>query len=320
MQPRLGVSIINYRTGPLTVACVRSVLEASKGVSVDVVIVDNASDDGSADDIAAWLDTLPETTPVRLVRSDHNTGFAGGHNLGMATLSDADWVFLLNSDATVHPGFFTALAERVAEAPARTGFIAPQIETMDGEIQVSCFRFHSPPSELIRGAGSGPVTRLLHRWDVPLHPPAPPETVEWVSFAGVLLNTDMIAEIGPMDEGYFLYFEDAEYSLRGHRADWSVLQAPRARMVHFRGGSGPVKSMEKARRRLPRYFYASRTRFFRQSYGWFGPFLANMMYILGRGIAQLRRVTGHPVPRSNEKELRDIWINFLHPLDADKSK
>ncbi len=319
MQPKLGVSIINYRTGPLTIGCARSVLDAGEGLPVDVVLVDNASGDGSAEEIAAWLDTLPETAPVRLIRSDRNTGFSGGHNLGMAALPDADWVLLLNSDATLRPGFFTALTERIADAPPRTGFIAPQIETMDGTVQVSCFRFHSPVSELIRGAGSGPVTRLLQRWDVPLHPPVPPETVEWVSFAGVLINVAMIGEIGPMDEGYFLYFEDAEYSLRGHRAGWGLLQAPHARMVHFRGGSGPVKSLEQARRRLPRYFYASRTRFFRQAYGRLGPLLANTMYSSGRAVAQLRRMTGRPVPRSNAREIQDIWTNFFDPLGSEKT-
>jgi GT2 family glycosyltransferase len=117
-----------------------------------------------------------------------------------------------------------------------------------------------------------------------------------------------------MDEGYFLYFEDAEYCLRARRAGWGIALAPDAVAVHFRGGSGPVKALARARRRLPPYYYASRTRFFRQAYGPLGPVLANLMWGAGRLIAQMRRLTGRAVPTASASEARDIWTNALHPL------
>lgn len=262
--------------------------------------------------IADWIAEQPAGTPVRLVCSKANTGFSGGHNLGMAAL-DADWYLILNSDAVLRPGFLQAMQDATAANP-RTGLIAPQIETEDGDIQVSCFRFHSPWSELIRGAGSGPVTRILKRHVVALQPPVDPEQIEWASFACILLNARMAKQIGPMDEGYFLYFEDAEYSLRARRAGWTIMQETQAVMVHYRGGSGPVKALEQARKRLPPYFYASRTRFFRQAYGIAGPWLANLMWSAGRLMAQVRQMLGKPAPRRIEAEPRDIWTNVLHPL------
>jgi len=84
--------------------------------------------------------------------------------------------------------------------------------------------------------------------------------------------------------------------------------------VHFRGGSGPVKALEKARHRLPAYFYSSRTRFFRQAHGPMGPVLANLMWTVGRTVAQLRRLTGRAVPPAIEAEARDIWTGTLQPL------
>ncbi len=124
----------------------------------------------------------------------------------------------------------------------------------------------------------------------------------------------MVRQIGPMDEGYFLYFEDAAYCLQARRAGWQIMHEPRAVAVHFRGGSGPVKALAKARRRLPPYYYASRTRFFRQAYGILGPVLANLMWGTGRLIAQTRRLTGRSVPPASALEARDIWTNARHHL------
>ena len=312
MPLSIGVSIINYKTAELTIACVQSVLADIGDLPVQIVVVDNASDDGSAEHISGWIAVQPTDTPVRLVRSETNSGFSGGHNQGMAAL-DTDWYLILNSDAILRPGFLMAM-RHAAEAYPKAGLIAPQIETDDGDIQVSCFRFHSPWSELIRGAGSGPVTKVLKRHVVALEPPVDPKQIEWASFACIMLNARMVAEIGPMDEGYFLYFEDAEYCLRARRAGWAIIPEANAVMVHYRGGSGPVKALEKARKRLPPYFYASRTRFFRQAYGVSGPWLANLMWSAGRVLAHTRRLFGKPIPRRIAAEPRDIWINALRPL------
>lgn len=312
MTCRIAISIINFRTGGLTIDCVRSVLADIGDLDAQVVVVDNASGDGSAEQIAAWIAAQPPGTPVRLVCSATNSGFSGGHNQGMAAIA-ADHYLILNSDALLRPGFLKTILA-AADAHPQAGLIAPQIETDDGQVQVSCFRFHSPFSELIRGAGSGPVMRLLARHVVALPPPVDPGRIEWASFACILLCGRMVRRIGPMDEGYFLYFEDVEYCLRARRAGWGIVQEPRAVAVHFRGGSGPVKALEKARRRLPAYFYASRTRFFRQAHGPLGPLLANLAWGAGRGIAQLRRLTGRSVPSTVEAEARDLWTNILAPL------
>ncbi len=316
MAPTVTISIINYRTPDLTLACLRSVLDDMDGVAGQVVIVDNASGDGSAERIAAWIDAQPEDLPVRLVRSPTNSGFSGGHNQGMAA-APADYYLVLNSDAVLRPGFLSAILA-AAEAHPDAGLIAPRIETDDGEAQVSCFRFHSPWSELIRGAASGPLTRLLRRHVVALDPPADPGDIEWASFACILLRDRMVRAIGPMDEGYFLYFEDAEYCLRAARAGWRVQQAPQAVMVHFRGGSGPVKALAQVRKRLPGYYYASRTRFFRQAHGPAGPLAANLMWHLGRLLAYGRVVFGRKVAPTIEAEARDIWTNILRPLAPDR--
>lgn len=311
----IAISIINYKTGDMTIAAVASALEALGERDGDIVVVDNASGDGSDDQIAAWIEDTGDGR-VKLVRSVTNLGFSGGHNQGMAAAPGADYYLILNSDALLRPGFFEGLLS-AAEAGPKVGLIAPQLEWEDGEPQVSCFRFAGPISELMRGAETGPVSKLFRHREVAIQNPPDPTQIEWASFACILLNGEMVRQIGPMDDGYFLYFEDTEYALRARRAGWGVIYVPKARAVHFRGGSGPVKDMQAAKKRLPAYFWRSRTRYLRQAHGVTGPMRANLAWMLGRLIAQARRFTGRGVPPIHEHEWGDIWIGFFNPLKPD---
>lgn len=309
---KVVVSIINYRTADMTIRCVDSVLDDLKGIDGHVVVVDNQSGDGSAEAIEDWIGSLPDSARVSLVRSATNSGFSGGHNQGIGARAAA-YYLVLNSDAIVRPGFFAAILD-AARANPNAGLFAPCIEYDDGEQQISCFRFPSPASELMRGAQTGPVSRIFARREVALNMPPAADQIEWASFACILLRAEMVAQVGPMDEGYFLYFEDVEYCWRARQAGWRIVYVPQARAVHFRGGSGPVKALAKQRKRLPAYYYASRTRLFHQTCGMFGPVLANLAWYVGRGIARLRLLAGKSVPPSNAHEARDIWINVLSPL------
>lgn len=311
---QLVVSIINYRTAEMTLACVASVLADIAGLDAEVVVVDNASGDGSDQVIAGWIAAQDPPVPVRLVASAVNSGFSGGHNIGMGAVP-ADFYLVLNSDALLRPGFCAAILAAAAADPG-AGLFAPHIGYEEGGQQVSCFRFASPLSELIRGAASGPVTRLLHRHEAWLKMPPEPGQIEWASFACILLRGTMVQAIGPMDEGYFLYYEDSEYCLRARRAGWRIAYVEAAQAVHFRGGSGPVKAMAQARKRVPGYFYAARARFLTQAHGRAGLWAANLLWTLGRALAQTRRLLGKPVPQTSAMEWRDIWINAFDPMGA----
>ena len=320
--PSITVTIINYRTAAMTIDCLRSVVDDMDRAAVagQVVVVDNRSDDGSAEAIDAWIAGEARAVPVRLIRSATNSGYSGGHNQGMAA-APADHYLILNSDALLRPGFFTALLKAVASDPGgRTGLIVPRLEGEDGVAQVNCFRFAGPGSEFIRGANTGPVTRLLSGRVVALDVAPPDSQIEWASFACILLDARMVAEIGPMDEGYFLYFEDAEYCLRARRAGWRIRRAPDAVAVHLRGGSGPVKALAKARKRAPEYYYRSRSRFLAQAHGRAGLWAANLAWHAGRAVGQLRRLTGrrpHPVA---EHEAGDLWIGARNPTTPHRAE
>lgn len=308
----LVISIINYRTAKMTIACVESALADLEGIAGHVVVVDNASGDGSAEEIADWIAAQDADLPVSLVRSPTNTGFSGGHNQGIGARA-ARFYLVLNSDALLRPGFCRTILDAAESAP-EVGLFTPRLEYDDGEQQISCFRVPTPWSELIRAAATGPVTKMLKRYEVALTMPPAPDQIGWASFACILLRGEMVDQIGPMDEGYFLYFEDTEYCLRATRAGWGIRYVPEARAVHFRGGSAPVKSLARERKRLPAYYYASRSRLLYQAHGRAGLLAANLLWYVGRAIAGLRRLVGKPPAPANAAEGRDIWTNILNPL------
>ena len=317
MNADIAVSIINYRTGEMTIAAVQSVRNTLSDAPARIVVVDNASGDGSADQIAEWMETLNDPR-LSLVRSQTNSGFSGGHNQGMAAAPGADFYLILNSDALLRADFFPPLLA-AAEAEPKVGLIAPQLEWEDETPQISTFRFAGPASEMMRAAQTGPLTKLLKRHVHAIENPPDPAEIEWASFACILLRGEMVRALGPMDEGYFLYFEDSEYGLRARRAGWGVRYVPTARAVHFRGGSSSVKKQAAAKRRVPAYFWRSRTRFLRQAHGPLGPLWANLAWIAGRGVAWLRVFTGRTVPQTSHMEWRDIWRGFLSPLKPDRA-
>lgn len=241
------VSVINYRTAELTIQCVQSVLDDMQGIEGRVVIVDNASNDGSVEKLRTWISSLEQKEQVNLLEATSNSGFSGGHNQGILSQS-ADFYLILNSDAVLRPGFLSSMLNAAAQNPT-IGLFAPKIEHDTGEVQTSCFRFHSPLSELARGAESGPVSKLLRTREVALAMPPSPDSIEWASFACILLRRETWSDTGPMDTGYFLYFEDVEYCWRARKAGWRIAYVQNAVGVHFRGGSGPVKSLAQERKK-----------------------------------------------------------------------
>lgn len=304
----LVVSIINYRTPELTLDCLRSVIDCKDEAILSIVVIDNASGDGSATIIEAWIAAHPSSIPVTLIQSDLNLGFAGGHNRVMRT-HPADHYLLLNSDTVLRADALRHLLDAADTHPS-AGLLAPRLEDPDGTGQISCFRPHTPMSELIRGAASGPVTRFLARYDLPLGLTPDPDAIGWVSFACVLIRHEVIKQLNGLDDNFFLYYEDAEFCHRATKAGWQIVYVPDARVVHFRGGSGPVKKLSRAAKRLPSYYYFSRTRYYTKLYGRAGLAFANCCWGLGRLIALSRWLIRKPVPKAGEFEWRDIWIGF----------
>ncbi len=310
----LCVIVINYRRPNLTIECLRS-LEPDMRDHTDrcCAIIDNGSDDDSAEAIERAVAENGWTGWARMLRSPINGGFAAGNNLGMRSV-EAERYMLLNSDACVTPGAIDALLD-VFERRPDVGMVGPRIEGPDGRPHDSCFRFRTPISEFLRAARTGVFDRALNRFVVAANQPGASVEAQWISFACVMIRRAVVEQIGPMDEAYFMYFEDIDYSRQMRRRGWNILHEPAALVVHSKGGTSSVEAAIARRQRVPQYYYESRTRYFAKFYGGvFGVLLANGMWSLGRGVAKLRERMGNKQPHVCLHEARDNWINWLRPL------
>jgi len=307
----VSIVIVNFRTPQLTIECLNT-LGNSGIVDFNTFIVDNNSGDGSLKMLDSWIRESKYVGNNNLVVNNCNNGFSGGNNIGIKQ-SNADFILLLNSDTIVRPGAIKLLVQTLTDNPS-IGIVSPRLEWPDERPQESCFRFHRPINELLRSACTGPITRLFKRYEVPISVAENLSYPEWTSFACVLIRRQVFEDIGLLDEEFFMYFEDVDFCKRAREAGWNIIHNPEAHVVHLRGGSSPVKSQAEKKRRLPRYFYESRTRYYFKHFGLSGLFAANMFWHLGWLIAMVRKFTSRRYqPNICEKQWRDIWTNFCNP-------
>lgn len=312
MTKRLSIVIINYRTPQLVINCLAS-LENQIEVDRDaVLVIDNSSGDDSIAQIQRAITQNHWARFVRVISSPVNGGFSAGNNIGIKAEA-ADAYLLLNSDTIVRPGAISCLIKAMESYP-EVGLISPRLEWPDATPQISCFRYRSPVSELIKAAETGPITKLLNKYDVPLPVSDSPLYPQWTSFACVLIRHEVIEQIGLMDEGYFMYFDDIDYCRKARNAGWQILHWPQARVIHLRGGSSSVKADLAARKRPKPYYYASRTRYFRTFYGPVGLWIANIFWLTGRAISLARESVTNKQPHTCKYEARDIWQNWRSPM------
>lgn len=309
---RLAVVVLNYRTPSFVMGCLQSLVGEIDAIQDSVVVVDNASGDGSADRIDRFICESGMSLWANVLRAPKNDGFSAGNNFGVQNI-EADFYLLLNSDTIVLPGAISTLLE-YADSHPTAALVCPRLEWPDGTAQRSCFRFHRPTDEFFFAAGTGILEPILGYSNPSLPVSDCPMKTEWASFAAILIRREVFERIGMMDDGYFMYYEDIAYCRRARDAGFETWYCPEAHVVHLRGGSSPVKSLSKERKRLPAYWYASRNRYYVDFYGRFGLWLANTLWYLGRSVSWIREVVGNKRPHTSERQWLDIWTNAWNPL------
>ena len=314
MHVDLAVIVLNYRTLDLTRDCLASLAtEVEPGIRV--VVVDNASGDGSGERLASLVLERGWSDWATVLQSPVNGGFGAGNNFGIRSIH-ADAYVLLNSDTLVRPGALKSLREAMRLHP-EAGIVGAGLVNVAGDQDYNAFRVPTPISEFIRAARTGPLTRMLRRHDPILPLTQEPFEPGWVGFACVLIRREVVDSVGLLDDDFFMYFEDLDYCVRATRAGWKILYWPAARIVHIHGASSGVTRDENWRHRAPRYYYESRARYFAKRYGRRGLWLANCLFHLGRLVAAPRELLGRST-ELRDKEGLDIWINAGRPLQSRK--
>ncbi|MCS6841690.1 MAG: glycosyltransferase family 2 protein [Roseiflexus sp.] len=259
----IGVAIVSFNTRDLLAACLESLQKCS--LLLHIVVVDNASADGSAELVRTCF---PQ---VALIEAERNLGFAAATNLAIGALRrehpTLEYVLLLNPDTVVLEGAIETLVAFL-DAHPRVGIVAPRLLNPDGTLQPAAFRFPTlmmtlldlfPPGEVLPG-------RLYHSWWNGRYPQEQsgnaPFPIDHPLGACMLVRCAAIDQVGLLDEGYFMYAEEVDWCYRVRRAGWAIWQAPAARVVHVGGAA-----TGQFRARMLVELYASRLRFFRKHYG-----------------------------------------------------
>lgn len=320
----LLVSIVHYRTPDDVLRCLASLVPELRalGSAAQAIVVDNLSGDGSAERIEAALAETDWGTCVRFERLAENGGFSYGNNRAVELWRKVhepvpgDFVLLLNPDTELRPGALGALLDFMAEHP-RVGIAGSRLEYEDGRPQESHFRVLGPWSELTDAARFGPLTRLLAPWASLAPFSETPVPTGWVAGAAMLVRWEVFAEIGPMDEGYFLYFEELDFTRRAADAGWECWYVPASRVVHFVGRSTGVTGAEAAAARLPGYWFDSRKRYYAKHYGVLGALGIDLLWITGHLIGRLvDPVRSQPLVRPKAVLSDLVRRNLLRPRSA----
>lgn len=290
----LVIVIVNYRTPEHVARCLDSLAaERLRTPGFSVVVVDGGSGDGSADRLARLIAGSDIGHWVRLIALGVNGGFGYANNQAILTLAAEgtlpETVLLLNPDTVVRPGALGALLDRLA-SDSRIGAVGARLENEDGSIQGSAFAFITIRDEFCRAARTGTVNRLLRRRPHVLDGPQA-HRVAWVTGAAVMLRRAALSAAGLFDDGFFLYFEEAELQHRMARAGWHIWHEPAARVAHAHGvstGLGNAKDATLKRARLPAYWYRSRRRYLVRTGGTVFAVLASLASLAGHAFWRLR--------------------------------
>lgn len=311
----LLVVTLNYRTSRLTIDCLRSLKAEVQAIpGTRVVVSDNASGDGSVEQIGQAIRENHWGDWATLMPLDRNGGFAFGNNapIRAALQSDSkpDYVLLLNPDTVVRPGALQALLDFMNANP-KVGIAGSRLENLDGTPQHSAFRFHSLFSEIDGGLRLGIVTKLLQRWVIA--PPIADEPCEtdWVAGASMIIRREVLETAGLMDEGYFMYYEEMDFCLQAKRKGWPCWYVPESRVVHFVGQSSGVTDPNRQLKRMPPYVFESRRRYFLKNHGWLYTVLADAAWASGHLVWQLRRVIQRKPPCDPPQLFSDFLLNSV---------
>jgi N-acetylglucosaminyl-diphospho-decaprenol L-rhamnosyltransferase len=309
----IGIIIVNYRTADLTIECLRSLAKERQAESIQVIVVDNDSQDGSVEKIATAVISEDWSDWVLLVASEHNGGFAFGNNIAirhfMNQKNAPEFIYLLNPDTYVRHNAVTKLVAFMEKNP-KVGIVGSRIENPDGGPQLSSFKFHTLLTELNRGFNLGILTKILSPWINSQKISAQAERTDWVSGASMMIRRSIFEQVGLLDEAYFMYFEETDFCLQAARAGWECWYVPESKVVHYVGQSSGLTNTARIKR-MPTYWFDSRHRYFQKNYGITYSILADLFWLVGFSTWRLRNVIQRKQHNFPPHLLWDSFINSV---------
>jgi GT2 family glycosyltransferase/serine acetyltransferase len=285
----LSVIIVSFNTRDITRECLKRVLEYGAKLDMEVIVVDNASSDGSADMVATEQEIFGPR--VKLIRTEKNLGFAGGNNVGIRAASGR-FLLLLNSDAYLFPDTLSTTIRAMQENPT-WGILGVKLVGLDDKLQPSARMLPSPWTKFLVISGIAdkfPNSPLLGGPDYSWWDHSTEKVVGWVPGAYFLVRREVIETIGLLNEKrYFLYFEEIEFCRLSAKAGWPVVFYPYARCIHLGGQSSEsTGKVTQAGRQLTYLRVQSELRYYRSNYGLCAVLRAAGLELFWKGVIRLK--------------------------------
>lgn len=252
----LSILIVNWNVRDLLRRCLSSVFAHWQTRKMEVIVVDNGSTDGSREMVRT------EFPQVHLIANPDNRGFTAANNQGLS-VARGRYVLLLNPDTEV-VGNALEVMVAFADAHPDVGVVGPQLLNPDGTVQSSRRRFPTLATALFESTWLQPYAprRLLRRYYVLDRSDDEVQEVDWVTGAALMARREAIGQVGPLDEGFFMYSEELDWCRRFREAGWRVVYLPTARVIHHEG-----KSSEQVLPARHIHFQTSKVRYFRKYHG-----------------------------------------------------
>jgi len=274
----VAVVLVTYESAEDLAACLGSLPAAAGPHELEVVVVDNASRDASAE--------IARRLGVKVLENPANLGLSRAIDIGAAATA-APWLLLVNPDTRLAAGSLARMLETAAEPTV--GCVGPHLRNSDGSEYPTGRRFPSIVVGAVHAAlgtvwPGNPATRRYHLADLDRSRPVP---VDWVSGACMLVRREAYEAAGRFDAGYFMYFEEMDFCLRLAKAGWRVVYDPVAEVTHMLGGSTRSAPYRKVWNH-----HRSALRFYRRRYAG-DPLLLLLpvvaLFLLARGLVSLAR-------------------------------
>lgn len=258
-EPDISIVIVNYNTRDLLRACLSSIMRSQqKSDRWEVIVVDNASSDGSVEGIQNF----------KLIRNKENRGFAAANNQGIAA-SKGRYVLLLNSDTEVGPSVFGELIHYMDEHND-VGALTCLLKLADGSMDPACHRgFPTPWASLTYFFGLEkflPRSFLFGQYHQGYKNFSEVHDVDCISGAFFFVRRAVIESVGLTDEAFFMYGEDIDWCFRIRKAGWKIQFYPHISIMHKKHQSGLAHADDQLRRETRKHFYDAMRLFYNKHY------------------------------------------------------
>ncbi len=236
-RPQVSIIIVSFNTKKLLIDCIESIFSHVK-CSYEIIVVDNASEDGSPDAVRIW-EKKHKGIAVHIIGNKGNVGFAAANNQGMKK-SKGNFLLLLNSDTLLTEDSISLCLEKFSEQP-KLGIASCKLKNRDGSLQATGGYFPTPVRVFLWMTflddlpGMSRVINVFH--------PKPnyykkDHMLDWVTGAFFLFKRELLSGVGFFDEDYFMYVEELDYCYRARKAGWRVAYFSSTSIIHFGQASG----------------------------------------------------------------------------------